>query len=220
MTGYKAYVDPDECKRPYDLRKRKENSDRNRAAAVEAAKGILSRDGFLQFSMAAIAKESGLTRQTVHNLFGAKVDVIEALFDDIAYRAGMQNMRAIMQSSDPARMTGEYLRLMVTLWSQDRVLIQRVHGLRAIDPELGAALDRRDQRKKMVIGKILGVLEKDRGSALSRDERQYHQSILYAFTSFEVYEQLAQILVSVDAVSEVVLRTVSRALNLDLSSPS
>lgn len=44
---------------------------------IQAAKAILSRDGFLQFNMAAIAKESGLTRQTVHNLFGAKVDVIE-----------------------------------------------------------------------------------------------------------------------------------------------
>lgn len=211
-------MDSDECKRPYDLRKRKENSDRNRAAAIEAAKGILSRDGFLQFSMAAIAKESGLTRQTVHNLFGAKVDVIEALFDNIAYRAGMENMRAIMQSSDPAWMTGEYLRMMVSLWSQDRVLIRRIHGLRAIDPEFGAALDRRDQRKKMVIGRLLTVIETHRGFALSREERQYHQSILYAFTSFEVYEQLAQILVSVDAVRESVIRTVGRALSLELPS--
>ena len=209
-------MDPEECKRPYDLRKRQESSDRNRVAAVEAAKRILSRDGFLQLSMAAIAKESGLTRQTVHNLFGAKMDVIEALFDDLADRAGMQNMRAIMHSSDPAWMIDEYLRLMLSLWSQDRVLIRRVHGLRAIDPELGAALDRRDQRKKRVIGRILYVLEKCRSSALSSDERQYCQSILYAFTSVEVYEQLAQILGSVDVVSEVVLRTVSRALNLDL----
>jgi AcrR family transcriptional regulator len=209
-------VDPAECKRPYDLRKRQESSERSRAAVVEAAKEILAREGYLQFTMAAIAKESGLTRQTVHNLFGTKVDVIEALFDDIAYRAGMQNMHVIMQSSDPAWMTGEYLRLMVSLWSEDRVLIRRIHGLRAIDPELGAALNRRDQRKKMAIGKIMNALESSRGSAFSPEERQYHESILYAFTSFEVYEQLAESLGSIEAVSEAVLRGVGRALNLNI----
>lgn len=56
------------------------------------------------------------------------MDVIEALFDDMTARAGMQNMRAIMQSSDPAWMTGAYLRLMVNLWSQDRVLIRRIQA--------------------------------------------------------------------------------------------
>lgn len=204
---------PDDCKRPYDLRKRQENSDRNRAAIVEAAKVILKRQGFLQFTMAAIARESGLTRQTVHNLFGAKADVLEALFDDMASRAGMQDMRVIMQSSDPAWMTAEYLRLMVRLWSNDRVLIRRIHGLRAIDPELGTALDLRDRRKKAVIAKIMSVLEKRRDAALTSDERQYHQSIFYGFTSFEVYEQLAEMLGSADAVSEAVVRAVRRALN-------
>jgi hypothetical protein len=28
---------------------------------------------------------------------------------------------------------------MASLWSEDRVLIRRIHGLLAIDPELGAA---------------------------------------------------------------------------------
>lgn len=216
MTGYKAYVDPEQCKRPYDLRKRQESSDRNRALVIEAAKRILTSEGFLQFTMSAIAKESGLTRQTVHNLFGAKVDVIEGLFDDIASRAGMQNMRNIMQSADPARMLREYLQLMVNLWSEDRVLIRRVHGLRAVDPELGAALNARDQRKKTLIGKILEVLERKRGSALVEEERQYHLSILYAFTSFEVYEVLAEGFRTQHAVTEAVLRAVGRALSLDL----
>ena len=209
-------MEPDECKRPYDIRKRQENSDRNRAAVLEAAKEILARAGFLQFTMAAIAKESGLTRQTVHNLFGAKEDVIEALFDDLAERAGMQNMRVIMQSSDPAWMISEYLRLMVNLWSNDRVLIRRIHGLRAIDPELGTALERRDQRRKTAIDRIVSALEKHYRSSFNSEERRYHQSILYAFTSFEVYEQLAKSLVSEDTISEAVVRMVGRALNLKL----
>ena len=211
-------MEPDQCKRPYDLRKRQESSDRNRLIVIEAAKKILASRGFLQFTMLAIAKESGLTRQTVHNLFGAKVDVIEALFDDIACRAGMQNMRVIMQSADPAWITREYLRLMVSLWSEDRVLLRRIHGLRAIDPELGAAINRRDQRKKNVFGRIVKVLETQRGIAFRAEEQQYHFAILYAFTSFELYEQLAESLNSEQAVTDAVLHAVGRALNLDLSS--
>ena len=142
--------------------------------------------------------------------------MIEALFDDIASRAGMQNMRNIMQSSDPVRMLREYLQLMVNLWSEDRVLIRCIHALRAVDPELGAALNARDQRKKTVLGKSLEVLETKRGSALVEEERQYHLSILYAFTSFEVYEILAESFRSQQAVTEAVLRAVGRALGLDL----
>ncbi len=216
MSGYNREVASEECRRPYDLRRRQENSDRNRTAIVEAAKAILKRDGFLQFTMAAVAKESGLSRQTVHNLFGDKTDLIEALFHDIASRAGMQNMRVIMQSSDAAKMLSGYLRLMVGLWLQDRLLLRRIHGLRAIDPELGAALSRRDQRKQMAIDRIVGALEKRRGTVFSPEERQYHLGILYAFTSFEVYEQLAETLASVDAVSGEVLRTVGRALNIEI----
>ena len=37
-----------------------------------------------------------------------------------------------------------------------------------------------------------------------------------AFTSFEVYEQLAESLGSIEAVSEAVLRGVGRALNLNI----
>ena len=203
-------------KRPYDLRKRQASSDRNRSAVVQAARGILEREGFLQFSMAAIAKESGLTRQTVHNLFGTKVDVIEALFDDMAQRAGMQSMQFIMQQSDAARMTSGYLRLMVSLWSQDHVLIRRIRGLRAIDPELESALHRRDERKQKVIGRILDMIDRQQGYATSADQRQYHHSILYAFTSFEVYEQLAESLGSEEGVTKAVLHAVGQALDLDL----
>lgn len=210
-------MDSDSCKRPYDLRKRQENSDRNRAAVIEAAKRVLKQEGFLKFTMAAVAKESGLTRQTVHNLFGAKVDVIEALFDEIASRAGMQNMRVVMQSSDPVSIVREYLRLVVGLWSEDRVLVRRIRGLRAIDPELGLALDQRDQRKKKAIARILDVIAKHRGNEFSNDQRQYYLSVLYAFTTFEVYEQLAETVSSSDAVTEAVLRAVGRALDLDLA---
>ena len=56
-------------KRPYDLGKRLEQMSESRAAAIlRAAQAQLAGEGHRRLTMAALAEESGVTRQTIHNL--------------------------------------------------------------------------------------------------------------------------------------------------------
>src|ERR1700739_4433461 len=88
-------------KRPYDLRKRQELTGHKRSKILAAARAQLESNGFLHFTMESLARESGVTRQTVHNLFGTKGGVLEALFDQLALDAGLERMREVMQQIDP-----------------------------------------------------------------------------------------------------------------------
>jgi len=90
----------DSCKRPYTLGRRQELSDHKRATILLAARKQLESAGLLQFTMETLANESAVTRQTVHNLFGTKAALLEALFDQIALDAGMERMGSVMQQTD------------------------------------------------------------------------------------------------------------------------
>src|SRR5215469_8635749 len=125
------------CRRPYELGKRLEQMGRTKAALLAAARAQLEAGGMREFSMESLAKASGVTRQTVHNLFGTRTAVLETLFDQIAREGGMERMREVMMTSDPTQMLDGFIEVFSTFWRRNRLLLKRIHGSAAIDPEFG-----------------------------------------------------------------------------------
>ena len=72
----------DECKRPYSLGLRREKSDSKRAAILAEARVQLEQGGLNGFSLEALSRAGGITRQTVYNLFGTRTGLLEALFEN------------------------------------------------------------------------------------------------------------------------------------------
>ena len=177
------------CKRPYSLGKRLESSDRTRGKVLDAARSLLESNGFLSFTLDGLAREGGVSRQTVHNLFGTKAGVLEALFDRIALDAGMERMRVVMQQTDPVVMLASFAEVFAGFWTKDRMLLRRVHGIAAIDPELGAAVEARNQRRKMAAARIVDGLERQSGRPV--ESKAQKAAALYALTSFEFFDVLA-----------------------------
>jgi AcrR family transcriptional regulator len=177
------------CKRPYSLGKRLESSDRTRAKILDAARSLLESNGFLSFTLDALAREGGVSRQTVHNLFGTKTGVLEALFDRIALDAGMERMRVVMQQTDPGTMLTSFVEVFAGFWTKNRMLLRRVHGIAAVDPEFGAAVSARNQRRRMAAARIMDVLERQTGRPA--EFKAQKAAALYALTSFEFFDVLA-----------------------------
>ncbi len=75
----------------------------NGQRSSQLRENILESSGFLHLTMDGLAHKSGVTRQTIHNLFGTKDGVLEALFDQIAMDGGMERMRNVMQQTTPRR---------------------------------------------------------------------------------------------------------------------
>lgn len=170
-------------KRPYDLGKRLEQMDQNRAAILRAARAQLEDKGYRELTMASLAAASGVTRQTIHNLFGTKAAVIEALFDVLALDGGMENMREVMTQPSPEAMLYRFVEVMCRFWAGNRLLFRRVHGIAAIDPVLGTVLDARNRRRLMGATRIAGL-------SGVRDRLDQAAAALAALTSFEFYDAL------------------------------
>jgi AcrR family transcriptional regulator len=203
------------CKRPYTLGRRQELSDHKRATILLAARKQLESAGFLQFTMETLASESAVTRQTVHNLFGTKTALLEALFDQIALDAGMERMRSVMQQTHPELLLGSFVGVFSDFWTKYRVLLRRIHGIAAIDPEFGAALAARNRRRQ---GAVTRVVDRLRSQQPQRNVelRARRIGVLYAMTSFEFFDALAESIGTEKDIPELLSALVSAALESQL----
>src|ERR1700761_353074 len=172
-------------KRGDDLRKRMENMDQTRQAVLQAARRQLEAQGYRQMTMASLAAESGVTRQTIHNLFGAKRDVLGTLFDPIALESGMERMREVMTHQDPEAMLQAFVRVFCNFWEKNRVLFRRIHGIGAIDPDFGEIIDARNERRHGAAIRIVKRLKDGR-------DPDHFAATLTALTSFEFYDALVR----------------------------
>jgi AcrR family transcriptional regulator len=197
-------ADPE--KRPYELGKRLEQMDESRAAILRAAQRQLAAEGYPRLTMASLAAESGVTRQTIHNLFGTKTGVLEAVFDLIALDSGMERMREVMLLPPGDAQLERFVGIFCGFWAKNRVLIRRVHGIGAIDPEFGAVVDARNRRRLMGATHIVQRMGGDDGTQKA--------AMLAALTSFEFFDALAESCGSEPEAEAMVLRMARSALSI------
>jgi AcrR family transcriptional regulator len=201
------------CKRPYELGKRREASDRTREAVLAAARELLESGGARDLTMEALAKASGVTRQTIHNLFGTRTGVLEALFDRIAADAGMMRMREVMTTSNSESMLAAFVGIFAGFWGKDRLLLKRIHGIAAIDPEFGLAVQARNQRRKMAASRVIERLHAGR-QEIDTGELERKIAVLVALTSFEFFDALAESCGSVEAAGGWIYPLVKKAVGV------
>jgi len=192
------------CKRPYSLGKRLEGSGNKRTAVLDAARAQLESGGYASLTMESLAHASGITRQTVHNLFGTKAGVLEALFDRLAVDGGMEQMAVVMLQGDQGALLEGFVKVFVGFWSRDRVLVRRIHGIAAIDPEFGAAVEARNLRRRMAVSRIVDRVAGGADAGL-KEERI---AALWAMTSFGFFDAMAESLGDTQRAADAVLTLV------------
>jgi AcrR family transcriptional regulator len=193
------------------LARRQQQSDRKRTKILSAARAQLESKGFVDFSLESIARSSGVTRQTIYNLFGSRSGLLEALFDQLAISGGMERMRSVMQQTDPESALADFVDVFCGFWSKDRLLIRRVHGIAAIDPEFGAAVEARNRRRQAAAARIVSLL--DGANAARTAEKPSDRAItLWALTSFEFFDALTEATGSQEEATRLVHEQVSKAL--------
>jgi hypothetical protein len=101
-------------------------------------------------------------------------------------------------------------------WARDRLLIRRVHGLAAIDPELGAAVEARNLRRMRAAARVVDRLGRSMPVAPSQ-ERMPMAATLYALTSFEFFDALAEGCGSLDGATQEIKKIVQMIFSADSS---
>ena len=183
---------------------------RTKAAVLSAARAQLEAGGMREFSMESLAKASGVTRQTIHNLFGTRSAVLETLFDQIARDAGMERMRDVMMASDARTMLDGFIAVFSNFWAKNRLLLKRIHGIAAVDPEFGETIRARNQRRQMGATRVIERL----GDAVPGPKSE-QIGCLVALTSFEFFDALVESLGTIEAAERQLPGLIRKALLKD-----
>jgi AcrR family transcriptional regulator len=187
--------------RPYRLGQRQVAADETRARILAAARDQLAED--TSFSIDAVARRADVARMTVYYQFGSKRGLLEALFDALAARGGMQQLPSAFQQADPAVALNRFIDVFARFWSSDRVVLRRLRAMAALDPELDQVLRDRNEGRRNGLRVIVSRLPA-RGARVAETV-----DLLFALTSFENFDVLAGPDRTPEQVSPLVKRAAS-----------
>ena len=176
--------------RPYRMRRRQQAVDRTRAHILAAARGVLRSPASADFSLDAVARRARVTRLTVYHRFGSRRGLLEALFDDLAARGGLHELRSAFHAADPEAALARYVTLFGRFWASARPVLRRLNALAVLDPELGRAIAARQEWRRQGLQVIATRVAERHG----RPAPAMHDPVidtLFTLTSFATFDTLA-----------------------------
>lgn len=178
--------------RPYRMGKRQAAADDTRARILEAARQLLANESETDLSMEAIARRADVSRLTIYYQFKSRPGLLEALYDHLAIRGNMRRMAEVFHETDPSVALEKLVVTFVGFWSSDPVVIRRLRGMAALDPEIDHGIRARDARRQHAAREIIRRTVLGRKKKLSTEQQNLTADVLSMLTSFESYDALAR----------------------------
>ncbi|MQY05635.1 TetR/AcrR family transcriptional regulator [Actinomadura macrotermitis] len=180
--------------RQYEMGRRKAAVDETRARIIRATRDLLVDDGVV--AVDAIARRADVSRATVYYQFGTKTGLLEALCDDLAARGRIEHIAEAFARPGPRDALAGFVRAMAGFWGADRACIRRLHGLAALDAEVGQVIAARDERRRMGAEVLAQRLAGGTG-------HRRLGVLIFTLTGFAVFDSLAEDGETADAVPTV-----------------
>ncbi len=176
--------------RQYNLGKRQEQIDEARGQVLDAARALLREaDSYSDFTVDAVARRADVARATVYYQFGSKSRLLEGLCDQLAELGGLSQLPQAFTTPDAEQALTAFIATFGRFWQADRIVMRRLRALAALDPEVGAVITARDQRRHQGLDVLVRRLI-DEGAAPSDLDHNRAVRILTALTSFETFDAL------------------------------
>jgi len=200
---------------------RRAAAEETRARIVAAAREVIAAPGGIDaFTVDAVARAAGVARMTVYHQFGSKTGLIEAVFDSLAIvREGVQRLRAALELSDPEETLAAFVRTFAGVWEEDRLVIRRLQGLAALDPEFARVWDARESRRRGGMREITSRVAAARAGAAPELDMEAATAALYAVVSPEAFEAMAGTQHSFADVAPLVHQLARKILGMDGGKP-
>ncbi len=187
-------------KRNYSSAVREEQAARTRRTIGRVAAELFVSQGYAATSMAQIARQSGVTAQTVYNSFATKAALLKAAYDmtlvgddEPVPLAQRPDVQALYAQTDPAAFLQGYADLGRTIVERVGPLLQQVSaGAVTGDPALVDMRDTTDRERKAGVGMVAARVAELGGlrSGLTQDEARDR---IWILNSFEVWNLTARL---------------------------
>ena len=175
--------------RAYNLGKRQEPIEAARQQVLDAARRLLGGTAsYTAFTVDAVARQADVARATVYYQFGSKTGLLEAVCDHLADIGGLAGLAEVFTDPDPRQALRRFVACFGEFWAADRPAMRRLRALALLDPDVGAVIAARDQRRQQGLTVLAARLTgaPPAGPGLDGTVRT-----LMTLTSFETFDTLA-----------------------------
>jgi TetR/AcrR family transcriptional regulator, regulator of cefoperazone and chloramphenicol sensitivity len=173
-------------KRRYNSPKRERQARQTREQIVEAARRLFARDGFTRTTVEAIAREAGVSAQTVYASVGSKRAIVLALLDRLEAEGGNEELRRELGSTkDPRRQLRAIVSFNRRLFERGRDVLDVVMATRA-DPDVEAFGRAGEARRREGQARWVRAWAEDGVLRPNLDEGEA-ADVLWALTGPELY---------------------------------
>ena len=111
---------------------------------------LLAEGAFHEATVEQVAERAGVSRATVYQHFGSRVELIDGVCDIIDVNPALIEIREVVGLPDSAEALAKVLANCVRLWSDERRPMAELYGVVAVDPGARAFVgrQRRDRRER------------------------------------------------------------------------
>lgn len=151
-----------EKRRPYESPLRREQAAATRTTILQAAQSLFEERGYAATSIAAIAKQAGVSQGTVYLAFETKAELLRTLWnallrgeEDAPPVAQLARYKRVLSEPDPSRQLELNARHAVAAKRRIGALHEVIRAGATVDPDVGALWDRiqtefRENQRKIV----------------------------------------------------------------------
>jgi AcrR family transcriptional regulator len=175
--------------REYQLGKRAAGVAETRTRIVEAARAVFAEDGFHRAPVETVARRADVARATVYYQFGSRLRLIEAVLDDIERRGGQQRVLTAIALADAIEATRRAFEEGSRFWAAEHILVRKLIGLAAADPEIRQLVVQRDRNRLALVTRLAERLGAQRCLRPGCSIQKAIQT-LWLLSSFEAFDQL------------------------------
>lgn len=183
-------------RRAYNRDSRLQRAAASRATVLDAARQAFIQRGYAAVSIPAIAKSAGVSSEFVYKAFGAKPELLKAVFDrsvtgddEPAALQERPDIRRLAALTDPAAVLDGYADLLGTVQARVAPVYLLARDAAAADPAAAPVLEQMNAERLAGMGAMarhlvqLGQLRHGLDHGEVRD-------LLWTFNSSEIYELL------------------------------
>jgi AcrR family transcriptional regulator len=193
-------------RKPYRSEMREAAADETRARIVDAARTVLAGGKDVPaFSLEAVAREAGVTRLTVYNAFESKRGLLEAVFDSMARQGGLFELPSVFAEPDTGKALSRLVSVFCRFWASHRKVLPKFSAVAKLDDEIAQSLKQRSERRRQVLTALIGRIASDQNQTDLVD-------VLFALTSFEMFDALSVRRRSDTAVEALIQKLVDDSL--------
>jgi AcrR family transcriptional regulator len=194
----------------YHARARSRKADSTRARITSAVRDLLSEGAFHQATMEEVAERAGVSRATLYQHFGSRLDLIDAICETFAENPALRELRKLVVDPDPNVALDRTIANSIRFWASEDSVLSQIYGVAAIDPAAQSLVDRQRGDRRGELERLVRNL--DQADRLRPSARRA-LALLLVLTSYETFRELREASLSARQITATLQET-ARALIL------